>query len=99
MQILHTRLRTNCSSLNYDLFLKNILESPLCTCGEIENSYHYFFRCRQYEQQRIALFHSLSHLGIISLDVILRGDPTMTNDENVVIFEAVHLFIEQSKLF
>ena len=27
-QILHTRLRTNCSSLNNDLFLKNISESP-----------------------------------------------------------------------
>ena len=32
-QILHTRLRTNCSSLNMDLFLKNISDSPLCRGG------------------------------------------------------------------
>ena len=33
LQVLHTRLRTNCSSLNHDLFLKNITDSPLCRCG------------------------------------------------------------------
>ena len=35
-QILHTRLRTNCSSLSNDLFLENISESPLCHCGNVE---------------------------------------------------------------
>ena len=34
-QILHTRLRTNCSSINMDLFFKNISESPLCRCGSL----------------------------------------------------------------
>ena len=65
LQILHTRLRTNCSSLNNDLeglgedwfcqlcinlfklltylCLKNITDSPLCRCGSIENTYHFFF--------------------------------------------------------
>ena len=42
-QVLHTRLRTNCSSLNLDLFLRNISDSPLCQCGSIENAQHYFF--------------------------------------------------------
>ena len=41
-QILHTRLRTNCSSLNMDLFLKNISDSPLCHCGTLENAQHFF---------------------------------------------------------
>ena len=36
-QILHTRLRTNCSSLNFYLFTKNVIDSPLCGCGSIEN--------------------------------------------------------------
>ena len=40
-QILHTRLRTGCSSLNLDLFT----DSPLCNCGSIENAQHYFFHC------------------------------------------------------
>ena len=44
-QIWHTRIRTGCSSLKNDLFLKNIIDSPLCTCNseEIENAYHIFF--------------------------------------------------------
>ena len=44
MQILQTRLRTGCSSLNYDLYSKNNIESPVCNyrCGVIEKA-HYFF--------------------------------------------------------
>ena len=42
LQILHTRLRTKCSSLNYDLFIKNIVDSPLCRCGKVENAEHFF---------------------------------------------------------
>ena len=43
-QMLHTRLRTHCSGLSDHLFLKNIVESPLCQWGRIENAYHYFFK-------------------------------------------------------
>ena len=41
-QILHTRLRTNCSVLNYDLYMKNIIDSPLCRCNNIETAKHFF---------------------------------------------------------
>ncbi len=41
-QILHARLRLNCSSLNYDLFRKSIVDSPLCTCGAVETVDHFF---------------------------------------------------------
>ena len=36
-QIIHTRLRNKCSSLNSDLFQKNLVASPLCQCGGIGN--------------------------------------------------------------
>ena len=42
-QILLPRLRTNCSSLNFDFFVKNITDSPLCRCGSIENAQHFSF--------------------------------------------------------
>ena len=44
-QLLHTRLRTNCRSLNLDFFLKNIAGTPHCNCGtgSIEYQQHYFF--------------------------------------------------------
>ena len=40
-QILYTRLRTGCSSLNPDIFLKTITDSPLCKCGGIEDAQHF----------------------------------------------------------
>ena len=56
LQILYTRFRTNCSSLNNDLYLKNITDSPLFRCGSIESTYHFFFQCSYYTPQRALLF-------------------------------------------
>ena len=47
-QIYHTRLRTGCSTLRLHLYSKNIIENPLCNCGEIEDPFHFFFECNQY---------------------------------------------------
>ena len=59
LQILHTRIKTGCSALNNDLFLKNIVESPLCACrsGDIENSDHFFQKCMLYNDY-FGKFHS-----------------------------------------
>ena len=59
-QILHTRLRTNCSVLNYDLYLKNIIDSPLCRCNNIETVKHLFLDCPTYNNQRIILVQTVS---------------------------------------
>ena len=42
-QILHTRIRMECSSLNSHLYSKNIINSPSCSCGDFESAYHFFF--------------------------------------------------------
>ena len=40
-QILHDRLRMQCSVLNADLYCKNMVESPSCQhCGGFESAYH-----------------------------------------------------------
>ena len=36
-QVIHIRLRTQCSALNHDLFKKNISNTQLCRCGSVEN--------------------------------------------------------------
>ena len=66
-QIIHTRPRTGCSSLNYDLFLKNILDNPLCRCnsGFVENAQHFLLNCRLYREQRIELYDTVSHIVIL----------------------------------
>ena len=73
LQILHTRLRTGCcSSLNHDLFVKHITDSPLCFCGDTENTEHYFLSCPLYQNQRIDLNitssrYTVSHFSSASL--------------------------------
>ena len=59
-QILHTRLRTTCSSLNYNIFLKHLTDSPICSRGNVENAEHYLLQCHLYRQPRAAMLNSLS---------------------------------------
>ena len=59
-QILHVRLRTNCSALNLDLFMRNITDSPLCRCGSIEDSQHFFFHCPYFQAPRYDLLNAVS---------------------------------------
>ena len=50
-QVLHTHLRTNCSSLAGDLLKKKIIPSPTCYCGQRETAY-LFFQCMKYDYLR-----------------------------------------------
>ena len=51
-QVFHTRLRLECSSLNAHLYSRNLVECPLCACGEIENTTHFIFKCPNYSVVR-----------------------------------------------
>ena len=98
-QILHTRLRTNCSSLNLDLFMRNISDSPICKCGSVENAQHFFFHCRNYHVPRAQLLNTISQYQIPSLSLLLYGNDSFSLETNTVIFETVHKFILDSKRF
>ena len=64
---LHTRLRTNCSVLDYDLYLPNIIDSPLCRCNTIESVKHFFLDCPIYNNQRVTLMQTVSRFCAITL--------------------------------
>ena len=81
-QILLTRLRTNCSSLNFDLFVKNISDSPLCHCGTIENAQHFFFHCTSYQEQRNELINAVSPYQQPSLKLFLYADLSLSYETN-----------------
>ena len=98
-QSVHARLRTQCSSLNQHLFMKNIIDSPLCRCGEIESTMHYFFKCPQYTNIRTDLINSLSNICTLTTDVLLFGNRSSTYDVNIKIFDCVHRYIRESKRF
>ena len=98
-QILHTRLRTKCSSLKYDIYLRNITDSPLCCCRNIENSEHYLLQCRLYHQPRIEMLQYLSQICYVSVDVLLFADSSLSVEVNNRIFLSVQKFIKDSKRF
>lgn len=98
-QILHTRLRTNCSALHLDLFLKNIVDSPLCQCGSIEDAQHFFFHCSTYHVQRNQLINAVSMYKAPSLELLLYGDVNLSQETNKNIFTHVHKFILATKRF
>ena len=98
-QVLHTRLRTKCSALNEELFSKGIVDSALCCCGLIENAYHFFFACPNYSHIRTELFNNVSQFCSLSLNNLLLGDRSQSNETNMHIFKAVQKFITESKRF
>ena len=96
-QVLHTRLRTQCSGLNHHLFLRNIVDSPLCACGQIENTLHYLLECPRYNDRRHGMLRELPQN--IRLDTLLYGNPNSPIEENNAIFESVQQFIIGTKRF
>ena len=98
-QIIHTRLRNKCSSLNFDLFQKNLVASFFCQCGGIETSHHYLLECGYYTIVRNKLFATIENFTTVSLDVLLYGDESLSFQENVTAFLEVQSFIKDSKRF
>ena len=52
LQILHTRLRLGCSSLNADLFRNHVSDSDRCRCGLPETADHFLLSCIFYNVSR-----------------------------------------------
>ena len=97
IQVLHTRLRTKCSSLKNDPFQKHITGSSLCLCGNVENTDHYFMRCRLYREQRAELDHKISKYASVIFQNLLFGSHLLSLPTTSLIFEAVHEYITDTK--
>lgn len=103
LNIIHTKLRHNCSSLNYDLFRMNLVETPCCSCGHsCENVYHFFFKCRHYNFSRAILFqqlHVLNDDATFDLNLLLYGNGDLSADVNSKLFLYVQNYINSSNRF
>ena len=52
LNIIHSKLRNMCSSLNADLYLVNLKPSPPCICGHgFEDCIHFFFEYPFYNKK------------------------------------------------
>ena len=98
-QIQHTRLRTDCSSLNHHLFSKYIVDSPHCACGAVETTKNYFFECQRYNEIRTTMLNELANYCQPDLNIVLFGIPESDFDTNYRIIVTVQKYILDSKRF
>ena len=112
--ILHTRLRMNCSKLNAHLFKNNIRGDSCCQCNhEKEDIAHYFLHCPLYFTQRTKLLRSICvilapnvHRDLLPaiapthfLNILLKGSPDVETDVNSNIFHYVQTYIIETGRF
>ena len=96
-QILHNRIRLECSSLNSHLFKKNLIDNQLCLCGSIETSSHFFFSCPRYTAHRQQYLLNLPHE--LSVSLLLSGNPIQPCTVNNIISKHAQLYILATKRF
>ena len=100
LAIWHSRLRNQCSSLNFDLYNNHVANDQSCECDEeIEDAVHYFFECQRYNIQRTVLFNATRNFHPLSINILLFGNPDLSDQDNQIIFDAVHSFIKSSRRF
>ena len=96
-QILHTRLRLGCSSLNSDLYNNHVSDSCLCMCGSQETAKHFLLECNTFNHIRNTTINTL--IIAFDVDILLKGCPLYSDEVNEQIFLVVQSFIIQSNRF
>ena len=81
--------------MNADLYRANIKLYASCVCGHtVEDCIHYFLECPVYDEKRQLLFTELRTF-IITIELLLASDQSMTYEQNVKIFSAVRSFFKE----
>ena len=92
--IIHTRLKHQCSSLGADLFRANIINDPSCACGcPLEDAIRYLLECPIYTNARMQLFMSITRYTVISIENLLVGSDNLTDENNLIVFRNVQKYI------
>ena len=102
INIILCQLRNNASNLNYDKYNDHLIDSPLCGCGQSnETALHYFFYCNLYLDIRPTLLHNIHNNdhNHHTLKVLLHGCSLCNDDINNNLIAHITDFIIQSKRF
>ena len=103
MNIFHACLRMECSKLN--AHLKNnlhVIDHKSCRYGNpTEDIQHVFFSCPLYDTIRNSLISTVQAVinVEVSTELLLFGSNNLSTDQNLIIVDAVHLFLKKSRQF
>ena len=93
LNILHARLRHQCSSLSTDMSRIHIINNY--TCGaSFEDDIHYFVECHLYLNERRTLLINCDDINI-NIETLFFGNDDYSYDVNSKIFGKVRIFINQ----
>ena len=97
----HARIRIGCSKLKHHLCCKlHVIDDPSCICGSrYETPYHFFIECKEYKDLRVHLKSTIETYTKFIIATIMHGDRQLSLHDNKAIFDAVHLFITESRRF
>ena len=99
-EIILNRLRNTCSSLNYDLFRVNLINSRECRCStDSETVEHYFFDCPLFYFRRQHLYRDVANYHPFTIQLLLSDLPTESPVLNNDILSAVSKFLKSSERF
>ena len=85
-QVKHRRLRLAVSSLNYDLFRRQLLEDPVCSCAyTAEISEHFLLHCPLYNSIRNKTINKLDE-NERNIDTLLFGNDQLHLETNKKLF-------------
>ena len=93
--IIHTRLRHQCSPLGADLFRANIINDSSYPYGcPLEDDIHYLLECPLYTNARMQLFMNITPYTVISIETLSFGSDNLTDETNLIVFIIVqHIYI------
>ena len=86
--------------LKSDLFQNHLASVKNCSCGNInENALHYFFECENYSYSRIIMFRNTRKYHPLSLNIVLFEKSILSDDDNLLLFQAVQQYIKDTRRF
>ena len=76
---------------NIDLFRVHLANDPGCICWcTFEDAIHYILECCLYNEAREELKLRLVFLNELKIEVLLFGNDTLTEMQNLQIFKSLH---------
>ena len=80
------------------------IDTIFCTCGKIEDTYHYFFLVSSMLEPRMnfltmCLIQCICNLNIVNNHVLFWGDTSISDKDNEHLFSLVHVYIKKSVRF